>query len=77
LAALALARAGDQRAMPSLLAELASDNALLASVAVGALERLGGHEAADSLREVAADPARDPALREQAERALDRVSGQG
>jgi HEAT repeat protein len=60
-----------------LLAELASDNALLASVAVGALERLGGHEAADSLREVAADPARDPALREQAERALDRVSGQG
>ena len=40
LAALSLAQVGDRRAMPALLTELASGNALLASVAVGALERV-------------------------------------
>jgi HEAT repeat protein len=42
LAALALANVGDRRAAPALLTEVASENALLVSVAVRALERVGG-----------------------------------
>jgi HEAT repeat protein len=75
LAALALAQTGDERAMPSLLQELAADNALLSFVAVRAIERVGGDEAIASLERVAADGARDAALREQAGRALARATG--
>jgi HEAT repeat protein len=73
LASLALATVGDRRAMPSLVAELAADNTLLASVAVRALERVGGADAVGSLEGVVADPARDAALREEAEGALGRL----
>ncbi|MFL5928443.1 MAG: HEAT repeat domain-containing protein [Gaiellaceae bacterium] len=76
-AALALATAGDRRAVPSLLAELASENALLASVAVRAIERVGGEDAVSALQEVARDGMRDPALRDQAERALAHVEAKG
>jgi HEAT repeat protein len=77
LAALALARAGDARAMPSLLGELATDNALLASVAVRAIERVGGTAAISSLEHVLTSVGRDAVLREQAERALERVQAAG
>jgi hypothetical protein len=73
LAALALAQAGEERAMPSLLGELAAENMLLSSVAVQAIERVGGAQAIASLEHVVADGDRDPALREQAMRALERV----
>jgi HEAT repeat protein len=73
LAALSLARVGDRRGLPGLAADLASNNALLASVAVGALERVGGDDAIHSLERVNADAGRDAALREQAERALARL----
>jgi HEAT repeat protein len=72
-AALALARVGDERALPSLLAELASTNALLSSVALRAITRVGGDAAVASLEEVVRETDRDPALREQAQRALERV----
>jgi HEAT repeat protein len=76
-AALALATAGDPRAVPSLLAELASENALLASVAVRAIERVGGDDAVSALKDVARDGTRDTALRDQAERALAQVAAKG
>jgi HEAT repeat protein len=73
LAALALATVGDQRAMPSVLGELAEENVLLSSVAVRAIEQVGGKEAVASLEHVLADGARDASLRKQAARALERV----
>jgi HEAT repeat protein len=73
LAALALATVGDKRAVPSVLGELAEDNVLLSSVAVRAIEQVGGDEAVLSLEHVLSDGARDPSLREQAARALERV----
>lgn len=77
LAALALATVGDERAIPSLLGELASDNALLSSLALRAIERIGGGEAIGSLEGVIADAGRDLALRDQAERALGRIQAAG
>ncbi len=77
LAAVALGAAGDERALPSLLADLATDNAVLSSVAVHALERVGGADAISSLEYVIADAGNDPALREQAERALERARATG
>ena len=73
LAALALATVGDMRAMPSVLGELAEENVLLSSVAVRAIERIGGEEAVASLEHVLADGTRDLSLRKQAARALERV----
>jgi len=73
LAALALATVGDMRAMPSVLGELAEENVLLSSVAVRAIERIGGEEAVTSLEHVLADGTRDLSLRKQAARALERV----
>jgi hypothetical protein len=73
LAALALATARDERAMPSLLSELAADNALLSSVAVRAIEQVGGKEAIASLEGFLADRPQDTAVRDQAARALERV----
>jgi HEAT repeat protein len=73
LAALALATVGDKRAMPSVLGELAEENVLLSSVAVRAIEQVGGEEAIASLEHVLADGSRDTSLRKQAARALERV----
>ncbi len=73
LAALALATVGDKRAMPSVLGELAEENVLLSSVAVRAIERIGGEEAVASLEHVLVDGTRDASLREQVSRALERV----
>jgi HEAT repeat protein len=73
LAALALASVGDKRAMPSVLGELAEENVLLSSVAVRAIEQVGGEEAVASLEHVLADGTRDASLRQQAARALERV----
>jgi len=73
LAALALATVGDKRAMPSVLGELAEENVLLSSVAVRAIERVGGEDAVASLEHVLADGSRDVSLRRQAARALERV----
>jgi len=73
LAALALATVGDKRAMPSVLGELAEENVLLSSVAVRAIEQVGGEEAVASLEHVLADGSRDASLRNQAARALERV----
>jgi HEAT repeat protein len=73
LAALALATVGDKRAMPSVLGELAEENVLLSSVAVRAIEQVGGEEAVASLEHVLADGSRDTSLRKQAARALERV----
>jgi HEAT repeat protein len=73
LAALALAEVGEQCAMPSLLGELATENALLSSVALRAIARVGGAEAIATLEHVVVDMGRDAALREQAQHALERV----
>ena len=73
LAALALATARDERAMPLLLGELAADNVLLSSVAVRAIEQVGGKDAVISLESFLADGAHDTAVRDQAARALERV----
>ena len=73
LAALALATAGDKRAEASVLGGLAATNMLLASVAVRAVERVGGDGAVVFLEHVLADGTRDASLREQASRALERV----
>jgi HEAT repeat protein len=77
LAALVLAHTGDARALPSLLAELSTDNALTASISVRAIERVGGRDARAALERVAVDGGRDPALREQADRALGRLQAAG
>ena len=76
-AALALATAGDRRAVPSLLGELAAENKLLASIAVRAIEGVGGADAVALLQEVARDGARDAVLRAQAERALAHLDATG
>jgi HEAT repeat protein len=73
LAALALATAEDERALPALLGELAAENVLLSSVAVRAIEQVGGKDAVASLEGVLAAGDRDAALRDQAARALERV----
>jgi HEAT repeat protein len=73
LAALALATVGDKRAIPSVLGELAENNVLLSSVAVRAIEQVGGDDAIASLEHVLDDGTQDASLREQAARALERV----
>ena len=75
LAALALAAGSDERAVPWLLGELATENAVLSFVAVRAIERIGGGESIAALERVVADTARDPGLRDEAKQALTRVVG--
>jgi HEAT repeat protein len=75
LAALALARAGDVRALPSLRAAAASDNTLVSSVAIHAIALVGGAEAAGSLESVLRDPDRDATLRELAGSELEALGG--
>jgi HEAT repeat protein len=77
LAALTLGTTGDPRALPSLLAEVATDNALMASVALRAIARVDTDEGRASLAELVGDADRDPALREQAEHALRRLQAVG
>ena len=56
-----------------MLGGLAEENMLLASVAVRAVERVGGDGAVVFLEDVLADETGDASLREQASRALERV----
>jgi hypothetical protein len=73
LATLALARAGHAIAMPVLLVDLTAVNTLLGSVAVRAIEEVGGPEAIASLEQFVFDADNDAALRAQAGRALERL----
>ena len=73
VATLALARAGHASAMPALLGDLTAVNTLLGSVAVRAIEEVGGPEAIVSLEQFVTDADQDAALRAQAGRALERL----
>jgi HEAT repeat protein len=77
LAALALARTGNAIAMPALLVDLTAVNTLLGSVAVRAIEEVGGLEAIASLEQFVIDADQDAALRAQAGRALERLHAAG
>ena len=73
LATLALARAGHASAMPALLVDLTAVNTLLGSVAVRAIEEVGGPEAIASLEQFVTHADHDAVLRAQAGRALARL----
>jgi len=77
LATLALARAGHASSMPALLVDLTAVNTLLGSVAVHAIEEVGGREAIASLEQFVTDANHDEALRAQAGRALERLHAAG
>jgi len=77
LATLALARAGHASAMPALLVDLTAVNTLLGSVAVHAIEEVGGPGAIASLEQFVSDADHDAALRAQAGRALERLHAAG
>jgi hypothetical protein len=77
LATLAVARAGHASAMPALLVDLTAVNTLLGSVAVHAIEEVGGPEAIVSLEQFVTDADHDAVLRAQAGRALERLRAAG
>jgi HEAT repeat protein len=72
-AALVLARAKREEALPTLREALATDNSLIVSHAVHGIAAVGGAKAGKVLVGVAADEARDAAVRELAGRELARL----